>query len=108
MLERLKKLIKQNMPDSDAEHATESTKLVDLGIDSIGMMMLSMSMEEEQYLLLAASSSVLVGCPTFFLHHPDFLILKWHGWPVISKGIRKTAFISFLLYCIFKQSLGLS
>ena len=47
MLERLKKLIKQNMPDSDAEHATESTKLVDLGIDSIGMMMLSMSMEEE-------------------------------------------------------------
>ena len=38
MLERLKKLIKQNMPDSDAEHATESTKLVDLGIDSIGMM----------------------------------------------------------------------
>lgn len=47
MLERLKKLIKQNMPDSDAEHATESTRLVDLGIDSIGMMMLSMSMEEE-------------------------------------------------------------
>lgn len=47
MLERLKKLIKQNMPDSDVEHATESTKLADLGIDSIGMMMLSMSMEEE-------------------------------------------------------------
>lgn len=47
MLDRLKKLIKQNMPDSDVEHASETTKLVDLGIDSIGMMMLSMSMEEE-------------------------------------------------------------
>lgn len=47
MLDRLKKLIKQNMPDSDVEHASEATKLVDLGIDSIGMMMLSMSMEEE-------------------------------------------------------------
>lgn len=47
MLDRLKKLIKENMPDADVEHATESTKLVDLGIDSIGMMMLSMSMEEE-------------------------------------------------------------
>ena len=47
MLERLKKLIKENMPDADVEHADESTKLVDLGIDSIGMMMLSMSMEEE-------------------------------------------------------------
>ena len=47
MLERLKKLIKENMPDADVEHASESTKLADLGIDSIGMMMLSMSMEEE-------------------------------------------------------------
>ena len=47
MLERLKKLIKENIPDADVDHADESTKLVDLGIDSIGMMMLSMSMEEE-------------------------------------------------------------
>ncbi|MBQ6920672.1 MAG: acyl carrier protein [Bacilli bacterium] len=47
MLDRLKKLIKGNMPDADVEHATEATKLADLGIDSIGMMMLSMSMEEE-------------------------------------------------------------
>ena len=47
MLERLKKLIKENIPDADVVHADESTKLVDLGIDSIGMMMLSMSMEEE-------------------------------------------------------------
>ena len=41
MFERLKKLIKENIPDADVEHAIE------LGIDSIGMMMLSMSMEEE-------------------------------------------------------------
>jgi acyl carrier protein len=47
MLERLKKLIKENMPDADAEHATEETTLAELGIDSIGMMMLSMAMEEE-------------------------------------------------------------
>ena len=47
MLERLKKLIKENMPDADIEHATEETTLAELGIDSIGMMMLSMSMEEE-------------------------------------------------------------
>lgn len=47
MLERLKKLIKENMPDADIEHATEETTLAELGIDSIGMMMLSMAMEEE-------------------------------------------------------------
>lgn len=47
MLERLKRLIKENMPDADVEHADGSTKLIDLGIDSIGMMMLSMSMEDE-------------------------------------------------------------
>lgn len=47
MLERLKKLIKESMPDADVDNATGSTKLTDLGVDSIGMMMLSMSMEEE-------------------------------------------------------------
>ena len=47
MLERLKKLIKENMPDADVEHANEETTLVALGIDSIGMMMLSMAMEDE-------------------------------------------------------------
>ena len=48
MLERLKKLLKENMPDVDVESANEKTRLAeDLGVDSIGMMMLSMSMEEE-------------------------------------------------------------
>lgn len=48
MLERLKKIIKENMPDADISNVSESTKLLeDLGIDSIGMMMLSMSMEDE-------------------------------------------------------------
>ena len=47
MLERLKKLIKENMPDADVEHADEKTTLAALGIDSIGMMMLSMAMEDE-------------------------------------------------------------
>lgn len=47
MLERLKRLIKENMPDADVEHVTMDTTLAALGIDSIGMMMLSMSMEEE-------------------------------------------------------------
>ena len=67
-----------------------------------------MLIEEEQYLLLAATFSVLVGCPTFFLHHPDFLILKWHGWPVISKGIKKTAFISFLWIVFLNYHLALA
>ena len=47
MLERLKRLIKENMPDADVEQVTMDTTLAALGIDSIGMMMLSMSMEEE-------------------------------------------------------------
>lgn len=59
-------------------------------------------------LLLAATSFVLIGCPTFFLHHLDCLILKGHRWPIISQGFRRTAFILLLLYCVFKQSHGLS
>ena len=48
MFERLKKIIKENMPDTDVSNITESSLLLeDLGIDSIGMMMLSMSMEDE-------------------------------------------------------------
>ena len=48
MYERLLKLIKKDMPDVDVEKASPSSKLMeDLGMDSIGLMMLSMSMEEE-------------------------------------------------------------
>ena len=48
MLERLMKLIKENLPDKDISNATEDSRLIeDLGMDSIGMMMLSMSIEDE-------------------------------------------------------------
>ena len=48
MYERLLKLIKENMPDADVENATPSSRLFeDLGMDSIGLMMLSMAMEDE-------------------------------------------------------------
>ena len=48
MYERLLKLIKDNMPDADVEHAGPSSRLFeDLGMDSIGLMMLSMAMEDE-------------------------------------------------------------
>lgn len=48
MIERLLKLIKENMPDCDVSNVTEDTKLMDdLGLDSVGMMMLSMSIEDE-------------------------------------------------------------
>ena len=48
MYERLLKLIKQNMPDVDASKASPSSRLMeDLGMDSIGLMMLSMAMEDE-------------------------------------------------------------
>ena len=44
MFERLLKLMEQNMPDNDFSNATpESRLLEDLGIDSIGLMMLSMA-----------------------------------------------------------------
>ena len=48
MLERLINLIKQEMPDLDVSDVKESSKLMeDLGMDSVGMMMLSMAIEDE-------------------------------------------------------------
>ncbi len=48
MFERLVKLIKENMPDANVKEATPESRLFeDLGMDSIGLMMLSMAMEEE-------------------------------------------------------------
>ena len=48
MYERLLKLIQENLPDSDLSKATMDSRLMeDLGMDSIGMMMLSMSIEDE-------------------------------------------------------------
>ena len=48
MYERLLKLIQENLPDKDLENATKESRLIeDLGMDSIGMMMLSMSIEDE-------------------------------------------------------------
>ena len=48
MLERLVKLLKDNLPDHDLSNVKESDRLIeDLGMDSIGMMMLSMSIEDE-------------------------------------------------------------
>jgi acyl carrier protein len=48
MLERLMKLIQENLPDKDLSNAKPESRLIeDLGMDSIGMMMLSMSIEDE-------------------------------------------------------------
>ena len=48
MLERLVKLIKENLPEKDLSNVSPSDRLIeDLGMDSIGMMMLSMSIEDE-------------------------------------------------------------
>lgn len=48
MLERLKKLIEENLPDKDLSNLDENSRLMaDLGMDSVGMMMLSMSIEDE-------------------------------------------------------------
>jgi acyl carrier protein len=48
MFERLLKLIKEVMPEAKVDGATTSSRLVeDLGLDSIGLMMLAMSMEDE-------------------------------------------------------------
>lgn len=48
MYERLLKLIEENMPDANVANATRESKLMaDLGMDSIGMMMLSMAIEDE-------------------------------------------------------------
>ena len=48
ILERLKKLISQSMPDVDVKNVTLETRLLeDLKFDSLGMMMLAMAMEDE-------------------------------------------------------------
>ena len=48
ILERLKKLIGQSMPDVDIKNVTLETRLIEeLQFDSLGMMMLAMAMEDE-------------------------------------------------------------
>lgn len=48
MYERLLKLIKENLPNKEVDNASCESHLVrDLGMDSIGMMMLSMAIEDE-------------------------------------------------------------
>lgn len=48
MFERLLKLIKKVMPEAKLDNASLSSRLIeDLGLDSIGLMMLAMSMEDE-------------------------------------------------------------
>ena len=48
MFERLLTLIQENLPDADLSKATKESRLMeDLGLDSVGLMMLSMSMEDE-------------------------------------------------------------
>ena len=47
MLEELKKLIKEVMPDIDVSSVTENSKLVeDLHFDSLAVMMLAMNIED--------------------------------------------------------------
>ena len=48
MYDRLLKVIKENMPDVDVDGITKDSRLKeDIGMDSVGMMMLSMSIEDE-------------------------------------------------------------
>ena len=48
MFERLLKLIKDNMPSAKLDNVSMDSRLIeDLGMDSVGMMMLAMSMEDE-------------------------------------------------------------
>lgn len=48
MYDRLLKIIKEAMPNLDVSKANENSRLVeDLGFDSIGLMMLAMSLEDE-------------------------------------------------------------
>lgn len=47
MLEELKKIIKDVMPDLDMDKVTEDSKLFeDLGFDSLAIMMLAMNIED--------------------------------------------------------------
>ena len=66
MYERLLKLIQENLPDKDLTNATKESRLIeDLGMDSIGMMMLSMSIEDE--------FGVTFDAPVTFKTVQDFL-----------------------------------
>ena len=48
MYERLLKIIKESVPNLDVSKVTEDSLLVeDLGMDSIAMLMMSMSIEDE-------------------------------------------------------------
>ena len=48
MLEKLKELIKNTMPEVETEGVTRETRLIeDLHFDSLSIMMLSMSLEDE-------------------------------------------------------------
>lgn len=48
MLEKLKELIKNTMPEVEIEGVTRDTRLIeDLHFDSLSIMMLSMSLEDE-------------------------------------------------------------
>lgn len=68
MYERLLKLIQENLPDSDLSNANENSKLMaDLGLDSVGLMMLSMSIEDE--------FGVTFDEPVYFETVGD--VLKW-------------------------------
>ncbi len=46
-LERLKKIMKQTMPDTDVSSATEDTPLADIGVNSISMLLFVLSIEDE-------------------------------------------------------------
>lgn len=48
MLERLKKIIQESVPDLEITNVDENSKLVeDLGFDSLAIMMLAMALEDE-------------------------------------------------------------
>ena len=48
MLEKLKELIKKTMPEVETDGVNEETRLIeDLHFDSLGIMMLSMTLEDE-------------------------------------------------------------
>lgn len=45
--DRLKKLLSAVMPDADLSGVTAESKLADIGVNSITMLLLALSMEEE-------------------------------------------------------------
>lgn len=68
MRERLLNLFKENLPDCDLSKATDDARLMeDLGLDSVGMMMLSMSIEDE--------FGVMFNEPVYFVTVKD--VLDW-------------------------------